>query len=143
MPYTLAKGIVWVLLALGLGFVLGLLVRSVTASRTIRRLRAEIARLRDAPPPITPDMSPDDLTVIEGLGPSAAELCHGIGIITWADLAATEVSLLQTLLDDAGARVRGQDPTTWPYQAGLLAEGRWEEFRRFVSELRAGHEGPP
>jgi hypothetical protein len=136
MPYTLAKGILWVLLALGLGVVIGVLLRSITANRTIRRLRAEIARLRE---PVTP-YPVDDLTVIEGLGPSAAELCHGIGIHTWADLAATEVSLLQTLLDDAGARVRGQDPTTWPPQAALLAEGRWEEFRRLVAELRAGQE---
>ncbi|MCR8526626.1 hypothetical protein WB334_26670, partial [Escherichia coli] len=35
----------------------------------------------------------DDLTAIEGIGSAIAELCGGIGIHTWADLAATEVSL--------------------------------------------------
>lgn len=71
----------------------------------------------------------DDLTVIDGIGPKIADLCQGIGIQTWRDLAQTEVSLLRTMLHDAGPRFRSQDPSTWPEQAGLLADGRWAEFR--------------
>lgn len=83
----------------------------------------------------------DDLTVIEGLGPQVAELCHGIGIVTWRDLADTEVSLLRTMLDDAGGRYQVHDPTTWPAQAQLLADGRWVEFRNTVVAIRAGSSG--
>jgi predicted flap endonuclease-1-like 5' DNA nuclease len=82
----------------------------------------------------------DDLTVIEGLGPGACELCHGIGILTWADLADTEVSLLRTMLDDAGARYQIHDPSSWPAQARLLAEGRWDEFRELAAAVR---DAPP
>lgn len=78
----------------------------------------------------------DDLTAVVGLGPSVAELCHGIGITTWRELADTEVSLLRTLLDDAGARYRVHDPTSWPEQARLLADGRWDEFRTLAASVR-------
>jgi predicted flap endonuclease-1-like 5' DNA nuclease len=74
-------------------------------------------------------IEPDDLTVIDGIGPKIADLCDGIGIQTWRDLAQTEVSLLRTMLHDAGPRFRSHDPSTWPEQAALLAEGRWADFR--------------
>lgn len=80
----------------------------------------------------------DDLTVIEGIGPKVADLCVGIGITTWRELAATEVSLLRTMLHDAGPRFRTHDPTTWPEQARLLAAGRWAEFHLMAQDLTAG-----
>ena len=79
----------------------------------------------------------DDLTAIEGLGPGVRDLCHGIGILTWADLADTETSLLRTMLDDAGGRFQVHDPTTWPDQARLLAHGRWDEFRALAASVRS------
>lgn len=80
----------------------------------------------------------DDLTVVEGIGPKVADLCAGIGITTWRDLAATEVSLLRTMLHDAGSRFRTHDPSTWPEQARLLAAGRWAEFRLLTDGLTGG-----
>lgn len=80
----------------------------------------------------------DDLKVIEGIGPKIEELCNGIGIRTWTDLSGTEVSLLRTMLADAGPRFRTHDPSTWPRQAALLADGRWEDFRALISELAGG-----
>lgn len=83
-------------------------------------------------------VEPDDLTVVEGIGPKIAELCAGIGIVTWRDLAQTEVSLLRTMLHDAGPRFRSHDPSTWPEQAGLLADGRWADFRALTEQLTGG-----
>jgi predicted flap endonuclease-1-like 5' DNA nuclease len=74
---------------------------------------------------------PDDLKVIDGIGPNVELLCHAIGIRTWQELSTTEVSLLRTMLRDAGPRFRTHDPSTWPEQARLLAEGRWHEFADF------------
>jgi predicted flap endonuclease-1-like 5' DNA nuclease len=74
---------------------------------------------------------PDDLKVIDGIGPNVELLCHAIGIRTWQELSTTEVSLLRTMLRDAGPRFRTHDPSTWPEQARLLAEGRWQEFADF------------
>jgi predicted flap endonuclease-1-like 5' DNA nuclease len=211
MPYTLMKGLAWILLALFLGIVIGWLLRSVAAKRQVARARnhhvdsVEMERLRGrvanlepvvaerdqlraelaeavrartkgtpeiaAPPPrflhdagdavvppangestavlAAPDLAAavgvlgrpivlDDLKVIEGIGPKIEELCHGIGIRTWHDLSTTEVSLLRTMLSDAGARFRTHDPSTWPEQAGLLAAGRWVEFKALIDSLDGG-----
>lgn len=80
----------------------------------------------------------DDLTVVEGIGPKIAELCSGIGIDTWRALAGTDVATLRSMLDDAGSRYRMHDPGTWPTQAGLLADGRWDEFVQLTDELDGG-----
>lgn len=100
----------------------------------------------DAPPEPAPDgivghRSGDDLTVIEGLGPAVHELCAGVGITTFGALAATDVATLRSMLDDAGARYQVHDPTTWPAQARLLAEGRHEEFDLLVESIRRGGAG--
>ena len=71
----------------------------------------------------------DDLTVIPGIGPNVEQLCHGIGIRTWYDLATTEALLLHTMLVDAGPRFSTHDPSLWPEMARLLSEGQWQEFK--------------
>ena len=80
----------------------------------------------------------DDLTVVEGIGPAIAGLLAKDGIGTWRTLAETEVPRLQGVLDRGGARFRVHDPETWPVQAGLLANGRWAEFRRLAEHLDGG-----
>jgi predicted flap endonuclease-1-like 5' DNA nuclease len=56
----------------------------------------------------------DDLTVVEGIGPKITELCNAIGVTTWAQLAATEVDTLQSMLNDAGSRFQMHKPGSWP-----------------------------
>ena len=171
MPYTLVIGIVWVLLAMLLGGIIGYLLRSVTARRQVAKARAAAGAVTGI---VTPPSMPrddvvaegpapesslddleadpvseflgrkvvvDDLTVVEGIGPNVESLCHGIGIYTWRDLADTEVSLLRTMLSDAGSRVQLTDPDTWPEQARLLADGEWTEFVALASSVRASRGG--
>ena len=226
MPYTLSMGLLWYVIAVALGALIGWLLRSVVAGRQVARARsarvdkAEMERLKGrvanleplvgerdrlaaeldacrttastssaavdttaapvagfasvSPPPsepiateqpdavdqsealatmVSPVASPDvstaatvlghkivldDLKVIEGIGPKIEELCIGIGIRTWYDLATTEVSLLRTMLADAGARFKTHDPATWPEQARLLAEGKWDSFKQLTDELSGG-----
>jgi hypothetical protein len=78
----------------------------------------------------------DDLTAVEGIEPHVAMLCRWIGIHTWSDLSTTEVSLLRTMLADAGSRFSDVDPSTWPEQGRLLAEGRWQEFAALADSVR-------
>jgi predicted flap endonuclease-1-like 5' DNA nuclease len=131
------------------------------------RLRVELDELRAVPAtaavaPAASDVSPvvlatpdvaagaavlgrkialDDLQVVEGIGPKIETLCHGIGIRTWHDLATTEVSLLRTMLLDAGPRFRTHDPGSWPRQAGLLAAGQWAEFKALGDSLHGSEPG--
>lgn len=71
----------------------------------------------------------DDLTVVEGVGPKIAGLLADAGVDTWRGLATTDVDRLRAILDDAGSRYRMHDPSPWPPQASLLADGRWQEFK--------------
>ncbi|HEX6255581.1 MAG TPA: helix-hairpin-helix domain-containing protein [Euzebyales bacterium] len=75
----------------------------------------------------------DDLTVVEGIGPKIAGLLADAGIDTWRALGAADVERLQEVLAEAGPRYRMHDPSGWPTQAGLLADGRWEQFADLTS----------
>ena len=84
----------------------------------------------------------NDLTVVEGIGPKIADVLHATGgITTWWGLHRTDVETLRTLLEGAGPRFQVHDPSSWPQQAGLLANGEWEEFRALTANLRGGRFG--
>lgn len=76
----------------------------------------------------------NDLKVIEGIGPKIAELFNDKGIHTWAELANTGVSTLQSHLDTKGQRYRVHNPGTWPMQSGLAAEGKWTALKKWQDE---------
>ncbi len=80
----------------------------------------------------------DDLTVVEGIGPKIAEIIEADGIGTWRALSRVESSHIKGLLDAAGPRFQMHDPGTWPEQAGLLADGRWDEFKALSEVLDGG-----
>lgn len=83
----------------------------------------------------------DDLTMVEGIGPKIGRLCREGGVGTWREMSRTSVDRLREILDAAGPNYRMHDPATWPRQAELLADGRWEDFKAFAAELRAGRAG--
>jgi len=80
--------------------------------------------------------APDDLVAIEGIGPKIAGVLKAAGIATFADLAATDASRLSDILHDANLRLA--DPATWPEQAQLAAEGKWDEFKALQNSLKGG-----
>ncbi|MGA7296261.1 MAG: helix-hairpin-helix domain-containing protein [Rhodanobacteraceae bacterium] len=80
----------------------------------------------------------DDLTRIEGIGPKIAELLHGADINTFAELAATDADKLKEVLHDAGSRFAAHDPTTWPQQAKLAADGDFDGLNELQDHLKGG-----
>ncbi len=80
----------------------------------------------------------DDLTKIEGIGPKIAELMKAENINTFADLASTGVDKLKEILAAAGGRYKSHDPSTWPQQAKLAADGKWDELKKLQDELDGG-----
>ncbi len=79
----------------------------------------------------------DDLTKVEGIGPKIAETLNNAGITTFAELAKTEVEKIAELIAD----VRGNHvPDTWPKQAEMAAEGKWDELKKWQDELDGGKE---
>ena len=82
----------------------------------------------------------DDLEKIEGIGPKIAEVLTTAGIATFAQLAEAEPDQIRQILDSAGSQFASHDPATWPKQAGLAAEGKWDELKAWQDELMGGRE---
>ncbi len=80
----------------------------------------------------------DDLKKIEGIGPKIAEILNSNGILTFSDLAKTEVEKIKEMLKTAGSRYASHNPGTWPEQAKLAAEGKWDELKKWQDELDGG-----
>lgn len=87
--------------------------------------------------PLSNDI-PDDLKVVEGIGPKIEGLLHAAGIRTFRQLAATEPAKITEILREAGSRFQIHDPATWPKQAELAGEGKWDELQKWQDELKGG-----
>ena len=84
--------------------------------------------------------APDDLKIIEGVGPKIEGLLKADGIKDWKDLAAAKPERIKAVLTAAGDRYRLADPATWPRQASLAARGNWEELKAYQDRLKGGIE---
>ena len=80
----------------------------------------------------------DDLKIVEGIGPKIEQILNDAGINTFAGLASTEVAAIKGLLEAAGNRYKAHDPTTWPQQAQMAADGKWDELKAWQDELDGG-----
>lgn len=82
----------------------------------------------------------DDLKKIEGAGPKAAEALVNAGLDTFAKVAASDAATLSKILTDASSRLSHIVTETWPKQAGLAAEGKWDELKELQDRLDGGVE---
>ena len=80
----------------------------------------------------------DDLKKIEGIGPKIAQLLNESGITSFEELASAEVDKIKEILEAAGSRYKMHDPTTWPDQSKLAANGQWDELKELQNELKGG-----
>jgi large subunit ribosomal protein L27 len=80
----------------------------------------------------------DDLKLVEGIGPKIAEIFNEAGITTWEALGNAAVDKLKEILEGAGSRYKMHDPTSWPQQAKLAAEGKFEELEELQDNLKGG-----
>ncbi|KPM32862.1 50S ribosomal protein L21 [Croceitalea dokdonensis DOKDO 023] len=88
----------------------------------------------------TPNKAPakakaDDLKKIEGIGPKIASTLADAGITTFAALAKATPEKISEII----AEVRGNHVTdTWPQQAQMAADGKWDELKKWQDELDGG-----
>lgn len=78
---------------------------------------------------------PEDLTVIEGIGPQLQTILKEAGINNWNDLAETDDEQLTSILIAAGPGYRIVDTSSWPAQAQLALKGEWELLREYREEV--------
>ncbi|MFJ1328690.1 50S ribosomal protein L21 [Capnocytophaga canimorsus] len=82
----------------------------------------------------------DDLKKVEGIGPKAAEALVAAGVDTFAKLSKKSADEIKTILTEASSTLAHLDPQTWPQQAQLAAEGKWDELKKWQNELNGGVE---
>ncbi len=117
-----------------------IVIESIVASGAKKAAKAEAkpaAKKEAAAKPATKKASAtaDDLKKVEGIGPKIAEILNEAGITTFAQLAKTDAAKIAEIIAD----VRGNHVTdTWPAQAKLAAEGKWDELQKWQDELNGG-----
>ena len=89
-------------------------------------------------PTISPDHAPDDLKIIEGIGPKIEEILNREGIHTYEQLMETSLLRIAGFLKKAGPRYQLHDPSTWPEQAALAKQQKWEELERLKLKMISG-----
>jgi DNA-directed RNA polymerase subunit beta' len=85
-----------------------------------------------------PLAEPDDLTKIEGIGPKIGEILTAAGLSTFGLLAATSADKVKEILEAAEGNFAAHDPTTWPQQAQMAADGNWDQLKKWQDELDGG-----
>lgn len=84
------------------------------------------------------DAKADDLTKIEGIGPKMAGVFTDAGVATFAALSEKTADELKAILDAAEGNFAAHDPGTWPEQAKMAADGKWDELKKWQDELDGG-----
>ncbi|SFS77789.1 hypothetical protein SAMN04487906_1685 [Zhouia amylolytica] len=80
----------------------------------------------------------NDLKIVEGIGPKIEQLFKDHGIATWKELSETSVHKCQDILDDGGEAYKIHSPITWPEQARLAYEGKWQRLHEWQDFLKGG-----
>ena len=80
----------------------------------------------------------DDLKKIEGIGPVIEEFLKAKGLTSFAQLAAMSGDEINAVLRNAGTKFQTSDAATWPEQAALACDGRWQEFEALKKSLLGG-----
>ncbi len=107
--------------------------------QTIQQLEAAVHERDEQIKQMVP-RGPDNLKRIEGIGPKTAAILQAAGISTFAQLASASVAQLKAILVEAGLRSL-VDPSTWPEQAALAAEEKWDELAALQDQLKGGRRG--
>ncbi|QEC53148.1 large subunit ribosomal protein L27 [Anseongella ginsenosidimutans] len=80
----------------------------------------------------------DDLKKIEGVGPKIADVLVAAGVDSFEKMSKASAEDIKKILDEAGSQFSSHDPGTWPHQASLAAEGKWDELQKLQDELKGG-----
>jgi small subunit ribosomal protein S1 len=114
------------------------LKEQMAASKASAASAEAIAPVQPEPKASEPTAEGDDLKKIEGIGPKIEELLHAAGIISFVDLSKAEADAIKEILNAAGSRYQMHDPTSWPMQAEMAANGEWEKLKEWQENAKGG-----
>ncbi|MEX0288881.1 MAG: 30S ribosomal protein S2 [Flavobacteriaceae bacterium] len=102
--------------------------------------KEEPAKEKAAPKKEAKSEEADNLTKIEGIGPKAAEALSNAGVDSYAKLSKSKPEKIKEILAEASSRMAHLDPTSWPKQAKMAADGKWDELKEWQDKVKAGVE---
>lgn len=80
----------------------------------------------------------DDLTKVEGIGKKIEALLYKNKISSYKQLSKTSITNLKAILESGGSKFSMHNPGTWPKQAKLAAEAKWEDLELLQKHLKGG-----
>lgn len=94
-----------------------------------------------ATPAVTSPAQPDNLEIVEGIGPKFASILQAAGITTFAQLAEVSEERIRQILQEASPRLlRLARTSTWSQQARMAANGEWDALESWQAKLKGGEE---
>ncbi|QLG44600.1 30S ribosomal protein S2 [Costertonia aggregata] len=106
----------------------------------VEATKEAVEKEKKAPKKAAKKTDADDLTKIEGVGPKAAEALANAGMATFADIAKGDPEKIKEVLTEASSRMAHLDPTSWPKQAQMAADGKWDELKEWQESVKGGVE---
>lgn len=88
------------------------------------------------PKPVEP--LKDNLTRIEGVGKQIESLLYKNKIYSFKQLSKTTIKSLKEILEAGGNKYAMHNPGTWPKQAKLAADAKWEDLELLQKQLKGG-----
>jgi len=80
-----------------------------------------------------------DFSIIEGIGKKVSTILRLANINTFTKLASTDTNTINSILEKTDPRIlRLTDSTTWPEQAKLAAENKWDDLKTLQASLKRG-----
>jgi len=115
-------------------------IESIAATGSVKAAKKEAPKAETKKAAPKKSSKADDLKKIEGAGPKAAEALVNAGLDTFAKVAKTDAAKLSEILTEASSRLSHIVTDTWPKQAGLAADGKWDELKELQDKLEGGIE---
>lgn len=114
--------------------------RSVIIEQPVPAIKPAVTKVVTTMYPATPPVEsfPQDLKIIEGIGPKIEEILNKHGINNYATLVDTSPVRIAAILRSAGPRYQIHDPSSWPRQAECAKSGNWKELEEIKTELFSG-----
>jgi len=79
----------------------------------------------------------DDLSILDGVGPTYATALKSSGVTTFAQLSEmTPEAIEETLTKANQPLIAGHSAATWPRQAKLAAGQEWSALRRYIDSTK-------
>ncbi len=80
----------------------------------------------------------DDLSFLDGIGPKVSAVLRFAGITSFSRLASTDIDKIREILEAENPNLlRLTDPSTWPEQARMAADGDWEALSALQNDLKS------